>query len=53
MVDLRGQDVSGKVEDDGTLLHFETENEDAEDTFDYSDYYDYFNLQQEKRKKRA
>ena len=52
MVDLRGEKVSEKVEDDGSLLNFESE-ESTSDTFDYSDYYDYFNLQQEKRKKRA
>ena len=52
VVDLRGEKVSEKVEDDGSLLNFESE-ESTSDTFDYSDYYDYFNLQQEKRKKRA
>ena len=52
MVDLRGEKVSEKVEDDGTLLSFESEESNS-DNFDYSDYYDYFNLQQESRKKRA
>ena len=54
VVDLRGQNVSGKVEDDGTLLNFESEtSEDSSDTsFDYSDYYDYFNIQQKRRKRR-
>ena len=52
VVDLRGERVSEKVEDDGTLLSFESE-ESSSDNFDYSDYYDYFNLQQERRKKRA
>ena len=53
-MDLRGQDVSGKLEDDGTLLNFESEtSENSSDTsFDYSDYYDYFNIQQKRRKRR-
>ena len=54
MVDLRGQDVSAKVEDDGTLLNFASQEVESssDNSFDYSDYYDYFNIEQKRRKRR-
>ena len=53
-MDLRGQDVSAKVEDDGTLLNFASEEVESssDNSFDYSDYYDYFNIEQKRRKRR-
>ena len=49
MVDLRGEEYSEKVEDDGSLLSFD--DSDDSDSFDYSDYYDYFNIEQRRKRR--